>query len=168
MRQIILLFLFFTVSAFGQTESVLEEQIRKRAYEIDTSLELNVKCQIDSINVEFSKFNKKIKTNNYFRYSRTGVEIVYYLENEQPFLILVKMFKPESEYYWKQNEFYIENGKIIEEREMFGQSSVMHGVAIPREAITDPYSYYHYNRKLNVDFFRSYIFELFEKIKKHQ
>ena len=168
MRQTIIIFLFFTFSGFGQTESLREEQFRKRAFEIDKSMELNVSCQIDSINVEFSKFSGKIKTNNYFRYSRTGVEIEYYLENEKPFLIIVKMFKPESEYYWKENEFYIENGKIVEEREMFGQSSVMHGVAIPKEAITDPYKYYHYNRKLNVEFFRSYIFELLEKIKNHR
>ncbi len=167
MRQTILFFLFFTSTAFGQIESLKEEQFENRAYEIDKSLESNVKCQIDSINVEFSKFPGKIKASNNFRYSHTGVEIEYYLENEKPFLIIVKMFKPESEYYWRENRFYIENGKIFQEIEMFGQSSVMHGIGLRQEAIEDPYKFYHYNRKLTAEFFRSYIFELLEKIKKH-
>jgi len=167
MRQHIIILLFFSFYTFGQT-SFKAEQSRKHAFEIDKSLRYKVSCQIDSINVEFTELPEKIKASNYFRYSQTGVEIEYYLKEEKTFLVVVKMFAPESEYYWRKNEFYIEDGKIFEEVEMFGQSSVMHGIALRQEAIEDPYKYYHYNRKLNIDFFRNYIFELLEKIKNHR
>ena len=165
MTRTLIIFLFFNLAAFGQIDDVKTEQFRKRAFEIDKNLRENVSCQIDSINIDFSESPKKIKANNYFRYSRTGVEIEYYLESGKPFFITVKMLAPLSEYYWRENQFYIENDKVFSEIEMFGQSSVVHGVAIPQEAIEDPYKYYHYNRKLNADFFHGYIFELLKKIK---
>ena len=143
---IILVFCFNGLLLFGQNNK-------------STSSPSTIK--LDSIHVRFF-YNEKIagtEAESYFVNSKSKLRTIYYLNDDKTFhLIIVQEKSKNSENTWRTNVFQFEDGKMFYQKESY--YSKINEIAVEHPKDNNEI----YNKALNTDFLKKYIFELFDKI----
>jgi len=121
------------------------------------------KINFDSIDVSVVKFQSKIETTCIFKISNSHLVINYYLKGKDLIKVSVSEISPlqinESNNY-HYTGFYFKKGKIISQ---FNRYTLTEGIQFPKDS--DFEELYRYNKHLNADFIKTFILDLFEKIK---
>ena len=159
-----LLLCFFTITLFGQNDSIRVVAKDTSVNQIDPS---QIKIDsfafiIDSIKVEGIKYGNTIVTKSLFKESETILNTTFYLkEGKMNFVKVIEPMKGFGKLY-KYCDFYFTNGKVVAQN---CRSIRQLGVAIRADGKDANIGY---NENLTFDFLKSYVFILFNRLQNYR
>ena len=163
MKKICILFFIFTSNLFAQNDSLKIDSIENIAFKIDSikgKPTESFKLKLDSITIVVNKYLYVINAKNYFKKSKTEIEINYYSNNSGLYFVTSKERNLNNSEEYLTTTFHIENDKIISKNYSFPISDC---IAIKDEK--NIYEEYGYNIAINKNFLEFYIFYLIAEIK---
>jgi hypothetical protein len=166
MKKLYIILVFISLNIYGQTDSIRIPKFYEIAFRIDSvkGKSRKFKMKMDSIEIKGQRYAKKIETINHFQKSKSNLEIDYYFEENNLILVMVKEPAPNGmKELYLHSIFYIENDKITSEEQ---RNTVLPCMAIPLDK--NIYELYGYNKSINGEFLRKYIFDLVKKITNHR
>ncbi|NHM07511.1 hypothetical protein G4D82_09790 [Flavobacterium sp. CYK-4] len=165
MKNLVVILLFLNLNAFAQNDfdkaKLIDQTIYKYSSKTNNRIKLP-KIEFDSIKVNAFRRRNYIQANNFFKKSATQITIMYYFDNDSLRLIKVTEPSPSSKECYFIHSFYIENKKIFFEREGSQVSAIYAEIGLPNNKSV--YEIFGYNRFLNIEFLKKYVFELYHKL----
>lgn len=161
---LIIIFILSVLKNYGQQDSLRASIISEKAFVID---QLNSKLlktssfTIDTITVKTKYFKNKVQTMNYFKKSKTSLNIFYYYEDKKIIMIRVEEPSKTVEELARTWEFFFKNDDLIYENKFY---NILSGITLDPSQSFDNLP--GYNQNIKADFLKSYIFELKTKFKK--